>query len=131
MERRLLETIEGIRIYAKAPVEPPRGSGMVVGRRGRFEPRGNVYEVDHVTSGAAYLHRIYDPPLERVVGEEELAIAVSELLCQVEREKNPSKAYVATRRAVQASRGFRRILVHRGPGEPGISRSSLFCEVIQ
>lgn len=45
------------------------------GERVRFVPGGQLYEVDRVTVCAAYLHKVFDPPVYRVftdkAGEEQ------------------------------------------------------------
>ena len=60
----LVEVAGNVRIYARPPRDP---LAMEPGNRGRFRPGGDVYEVDRVTTCAAYLHRVYDPPIRREI----------------------------------------------------------------
>jgi hypothetical protein len=73
---KLIETVNGVEIREKHQPDP---LALVAGRRGRFAPGGPVYEVDRVGSGAAYIRRVYDPPVERTfqVGCEMQTIHVS------------------------------------------------------
>lgn len=61
------------------------------GERVRMIPKGQLYVVDRVNSCAAYLHKVYDPPIPRDIPD------------------------------ASQPEGVRRIMVHRGPVEPGIS----------
>ena len=59
---KLIETINGVEIREKHQPDP---LALVAGRQGRLAIGGPVYEVDRVGQGAAYVHRVYDPPLVR------------------------------------------------------------------
>lgn len=59
---RLIEVVDGVEIREKLE---PDARALVPGRRGRLEVGGPVYEVDRVGSGAAYIHKVYDPPIVR------------------------------------------------------------------
>jgi hypothetical protein len=59
---KLIEVVDGIEIREKRQPDP---LALVAGRKGRLEAGGPVYVVDRVGQGAAYLHRVYDPPQVR------------------------------------------------------------------
>lgn len=64
MKGKLIEVVDGIEIRAK--VDPEADPlALAPGRRGRLEPGGPVYEVNRVSPCAAYMHRVYDPPVLR------------------------------------------------------------------
>ena len=73
---RLIEVVNGIEIRERPLPDP---LALVAGRRGRLVEGGVVYEVDRVGQGAAYLHRVYDPPQLRTIpdGDGERTIRVS------------------------------------------------------
>jgi hypothetical protein len=119
---RIIEVVDGVTICAK---EPPHELALVAGRRGRLEPGGRVYEVDRVTDCASYLHKVYDPPLVREIGADELALAVTALLSVVATGHDGYKEAVKAHRAAAK---YRTISITRGPGEPGISRNCCFAE---
>lgn len=127
MKGELIETINGIEIRRKAnPEADPLA--LVAGRRGRLAKGGPVYEVDRVGEGAAYLHKVFDPPTERAFGPwDELADA-SGVARNAISEGTPDQAYVAAFKAADIAGQCRRILVSRGPVEPGISKSARFAE---
>jgi hypothetical protein len=122
--RRVLEVVDGVPIAARVP-DP---LAMEPGNRGRFEPKGQVYEVDRVSEGAAYLHKVHDPPLVREIGRAELDTAVEQLLGAISRG-DPASCYSHAVLAAQAAHAYRRIEAHRGSAEPGVARSARFREV--
>ena len=62
LKGKLIEVVNGIEVREKPEPDP---LALVAGRRGRLELGGPVYEIDRVTQGAAYLHRVHDPPQVR------------------------------------------------------------------
>jgi len=96
MRGKLIEVIDGIEIRDKSVPDP---LSLVPGRKGRLEPGGPVYVVDRIGAGAAYLHKVYDPPVLRTFvgpdGEE------------------------------------RKILVSKGPAEPGFALRTRFVERVE
>ena len=64
MRGKLIEVVDGIEIREKPDPEADP-LALVPGRRGRLELGGPVYEVNRISPGAAYLHRVYDPPVHR------------------------------------------------------------------
>ena len=64
---RLIEVLDGWLDVREKPVPDPLA--LVPGRRGRLEVGGPVYEVDRIGAGAAYLHKVYDPPVLRTFVE--------------------------------------------------------------
>lgn len=125
---RLLETVDGIPIYAKAEPDP---LDLLPGRRGRLEPGGPVYEVDRITDGAAYVHKVFDPPRKTPIGPwPELADAADLLLLAI-REGTPDQAGKAAQHAASLAGKCRYIVAYRGPAEPGISPKCRFRERVQ
>lgn len=126
----LLEVVDGIEIRKKVRAEDHDPLMLVQGRRGRLEAKGPVYEVGRVGQGAAYLYKVYDPPLVKEFGDRPAAEEASDaLLAYIANRKNDGEsARRLTVEAVRAWRKVRRMLVARGPDEPGISRSARFVE---
>jgi hypothetical protein len=73
---KLIEVVNGVEIREKHQPDP---LALVAGRQGRLALGGPVYEVDRVGQGAAYIHKVYDPPITRTftVDGEERTIQVS------------------------------------------------------
>lgn len=124
---RLLEVVDGIPVYAKADPEAD-ALALRPGRRGRLERGGPVYEVDRLGSGAAYVHKVYDPPQERPIGPWPELGDAAEILLRAIRNGTPDQAFAAGKHAAGVARQCRRIIVYRGPAEPGISLSARFVE---
>ena len=128
----LLETVGGIPIYAKAdPNADPLA--LLPGRRGRLVLGGPVYEVDRLTDGAAYVHKVYDPPLERPIGPwDEMKDAADFLLRAINRSlvdaAGIDQAYTLAKQVGHLAGECRKIIVYKGGSEPGISRSARFVE---
>jgi len=115
----VLEVTGGVPVIRRV-----RGAyGLEAGRRGRLVPGGPTVVVDRVTEGAAYVHKVYDPPLVKEFGREDVDAAVPALLSALE-DGTPDEAYRAARAAGRAAGAYRAIKVTRGPVEPGISRMS-------
>ena len=66
LKGKLIEVVNGIEIRERPLPDP---LALVAGRRGRLERGGPVNEIDRVTQGAEYLHRVYDPPQVRTFTE--------------------------------------------------------------
>lgn len=100
--------------------------GLRAGQRGRLSPDGPVMVVDRVSAGAAYVHKVYDPPLEREVGNvtarDEAVAALHKTLRNS--EATEQQVYAAAYKAASAARAIRIVLVSQGPPEPGISPSA-------
>ena len=62
LKGKLIEVVNGIEIRERPLPDP---LALVAGRRGRLEMGGPVYEIDRVTQGAAYLHKVHVPPIAR------------------------------------------------------------------
>lgn len=128
MSRRLVETVGGIPIYSRTADDDPLA--LAPGRRGRLVRGGPLYEVDRLGAGAAYLHRVYDPPQFREWGPiAERDAAIAALAVAVRERKDSVKDL--TRAALRLCRNVRRISVTTGPAEPGISRAARFVERVQ
>lgn len=128
MRGELLEVVDGIEVRRKPKLDP---LALAPGRRGRLEPGGPVVEVHRVGTGAAYLFKVFNPPIERRIGPwDELGAAVDALLRKLEKGTPEACASLA-REAAHVANQCRRILVSRGPVEPGISRSTRFIERVE
>jgi hypothetical protein len=127
---RLLEVVDGCPIYAKASAADLDPLALAVGRRGRLSKDGPVYEVDRIGSGAAYLHKVFDPPQFKEWGDvEKRDDAIAKLLAYIAGGKDDGRLAVdLTREALHAARMVRRIAVASGPVEPGIATASRFVE---
>ena len=127
---RLLEVVDGIPIYAKASAADLDPLALAVGRRGRLSKGGPVYEVDRLGAGAAYLHKVYDPPQFKEWGDVAARDeAISRLLDYVADGKDDGrKAKDLAQTALRAARMVRRIAISAGPVEPGIAPGSRFVE---
>ena len=126
---RLLEVVNGIEIREKVPAGADP-LALVAGRRGRLVTGGQVYEVDRVGAGAAYVHKVYDPPLIREWGDVPARDeALAKLLSYVtEGRDDGSSARRLTQDALRAARKVRKIAVTTGPVEPGIALAARFVE---
>lgn len=129
----LIEVVDGIEIRKRVRPADLDPLALVAGRRGRLEAGGPVYEVERVGQGAAYLFKVYDPPMLKEFGDRPAAEEASAaVLAYVANRKNDGEsARRLTVEAVRAWRKVRRIEVSRGPSEPGISTATRFAERIQ
>jgi hypothetical protein len=127
---RLLEVVDGCPIYAKASAADLDPLALAVGRRGRLSKDGPVYEVDRIGSGAAYLHKVFDPPQFKEWGDvEKRDDAIAKLLAYIAGGKDDGRLAVdLTREALRAAKMVRRIAISAGPVEPGIAPGSRFVE---
>lgn len=118
----LLEMVGSIAVVKKVKIRATLEAGM----RGRLSPDGPVVIVDRVSPGAAYVHKVYDPPLEREVGNVEAREQAVATLHKVLRnaEATEQQVYAAAHNAGHAARAIRIVLVSQGPPEPGISPSA-------
>lgn len=124
---KLLEVVDGIPIYAKAQPDP---LALVEGRRGRLEAGGPVFQVHRVGTGAAYLFKVYDPPVMRTIGDAATTADAADALAAVMARKGVDVEVIvkAAVRAAHAANQIHRIMVSRGPVEPGISTAARFVE---
>jgi hypothetical protein len=128
MTRRLLEVVDGVPIYAKAKAADLDPLALAPGRRGRLTEGGPFYEVDRIGSGAAYVHKVYDPPMERRVGPWDKLDDLAKAALAATETGTPEQAFVAAYHLAVAGRQCTTIYATRGPAEPGIALASRFVE---